>query len=98
MKNDIELKGTEVLVTFIGTGAAIPQDDRNHASIALSHNSGTILFDCGEASQFQLRKYKVSTRKEFIIAITHLHLDHFQSRRLNWRNRAGRRGPDLSHR
>ncbi len=73
----MKLNGSEIIVTFLGTGAAIPADNKYHSSFALTHPKGTILFDCGEATQFNLRKYRVSTRKEFVIVISHFHSDHF---------------------
>ena len=73
----MKLNGSEIVVTFLGTGAAIPADNKYHSSFALTHPKGTILFDCGEATQFNLRKYRVSTRKEFVIVISHFHSDHF---------------------
>jgi ribonuclease Z len=73
----MKLNGSEIVVTFLGTGAAIPADNKFHSSFALTHPKGTILFDCGEGTQFNLRKYRVSTRKEFVIVISHFHSDHF---------------------
>lgn len=73
----MKLNGSEIVVTFLGTGAAIPAENKFHSSFALTHPKGTILFDCGEGTQFNLRKYRVSTRKEFVIVISHFHSDHF---------------------
>ncbi|MCY3412955.1 MAG: ribonuclease Z [Candidatus Heimdallarchaeota archaeon] len=60
----------------MGTGSAIPPLKRQQSSIALVHQKGTVILDCGEGTQYNMRKFKVSTSKEFIIAITHLHSDH----------------------
>jgi ribonuclease Z len=71
------MSGTDLILTFLGTGATIPPIGRNQVSFALKHTNGTILFDCGEGTQFSLRKYKIPTKKEFLICISHLHSDHF---------------------
>ena len=64
MNKNKQLNGSEIVVTFLGTGAAIPPDDRFHSNFALTHKYGTILFDCGEGTQFNMRKYHISTRKK----------------------------------
>ncbi|MHA2249816.1 MAG: ribonuclease Z [Candidatus Kariarchaeaceae archaeon] len=71
------MTGTDLILTFLGTGASIPPVGRTQASFALRHASGSVLFDCGEGTQFALRELKVPTRKEFIICISHFHADHF---------------------
>ncbi|MHA2169608.1 MAG: ribonuclease Z [Candidatus Kariarchaeaceae archaeon] len=71
------MSGTDIVISFLGTGATIPPDGRTQVSFALRHTHGLVLFDCGEGTQFALRKFKISTRKEFIICISHLHSDHF---------------------
>lgn len=71
-----DLKGSEIIITFLGTGSAIPPLNRQQSAISLVHQKGTIIFDCGEGMQYQLRKNKISTNKEFVICITHLHSDH----------------------
>lgn len=68
--------GSEIVITFLGTGSAIPPLGRYHTSLAMEHPHGTIIFDCGEGAQYSFREYKISSRKEFIIAISHLHADH----------------------
>ncbi len=72
----VELKGSEVVLTFLGTGSAIPPLKRQQSSFALTHHTGTILFDCGEGTQYQIRRNKVSTNKNFILCISHMHSDH----------------------
>lgn len=69
--------GNEIVITFLGTGSAIPPEDRQQASLTLRHPKGLVIFDCGEGSQYSLRKYQISTRKEIVIVISHLHSDHF---------------------
>lgn len=62
-------------LTFLGTGAACPTVDRNVASLALTREGDTMLFDCGEGTQRQMMRYGVSfTFRE--IFFTHFHSDH----------------------
>lgn len=66
-------------LTFLGTSAGKPTRERNLSAIALEFNQDNkwYLFDCGEATQFQLMKSKLSIGKLDTIFITHLHGDHF---------------------
>ncbi|MCH8908828.1 MAG: ribonuclease Z [Candidatus Heimdallarchaeota archaeon] len=67
----------KIKITFLGTGSAIPPNDRFQVSTALRHKHGLILFDCGEGTQYLIRKYSISIKKEILICISHLHSDHF---------------------
>ncbi|MFV2014321.1 MAG: MBL fold metallo-hydrolase, partial [Candidatus Heimdallarchaeota archaeon] len=71
------MSGSELIVTFLGTGSAIPPDNRQQVSCALRHSGGLVIFDCGEGTQYSIRKYRISTRKEIVICVSHLHSDHF---------------------
>ena len=71
------MTGSDIEITFLGTGSTIPPIGRQQVSFALRQAVGLILFDCGEGTQYSLRKFKISTRREFIICISHLHSDHF---------------------
>ncbi|NIM47095.1 MAG: ribonuclease Z [Candidatus Aenigmarchaeota archaeon] len=64
-------------ITLLGTGAAIPSLKRKHPAILLHYGSDYILFDCGEGTQLQLQKARVSPMKISKIFITHWHADHF---------------------
>ena len=66
-------------LTFLGTSAGKPTRERNLSAIALEFDQDNkwYLFDCGEATQFQLMKSKLSIGKLDSIFITHLHGDHF---------------------
>jgi len=63
-------------LTFLGTSAAIPSKKRNHTAIALKAFGEVFLFDCGEGTQRQMAKAKVSPMKIKKIFISHLHGDH----------------------
>ena len=64
-------------ITFLGTGAAIPSLSRRHPAILLQYKGDYILFDCGEGTQLQLQKARVSPMKISKIFISHWHADHF---------------------
>lgn len=63
-------------LTFLGTSSMVPTADRNTTAILLNYISENILIDCGEGTQRQLRKVKVSPTKITKILITHWHGDH----------------------
>ena len=63
-------------VTFLGTGAMKPNKDRNTSAILLNYGKENILFDCGEGTQRQLMKAKISPTKITRIMISHWHGDH----------------------
>lgn len=64
-------------ITFLGTGAAVPTPKRSHPAIILHYGGEYVLFDCGEGTQLQLQKAKISPLKISKIFITHWHADHF---------------------
>lgn len=64
---------------FLGTSAGRPTCDRNMASIVLdliAERGSLWLFDCGEGTQQQFLKTRLSIVKLEFIFITHLHGDH----------------------
>ncbi|HML05313.1 MAG TPA: ribonuclease Z [Methanobacterium sp.] len=61
---------------FLGTSSAIPTSHRNHSAIALKAFGEVMLFDCGEGTQLQMSKAKISPMKISKIFITHYHGDH----------------------
>jgi len=61
---------------FLGTSSAIPTNHRNHSAIALKGFGEIILFDCGEGTQRQMTKARLSPMKINKIFITHFHGDH----------------------
>ncbi len=66
----------KIPIIFLGTSQAIPTAERNHISILLSYKNENILIDCGEGTQRQFRKAKISPGKITKILITHWHGDH----------------------
>lgn len=77
-------------LTFLGTSAGIPTKQRNVTALAIEclnpylsgnktlskHNRPWLLIDCGEATQHQLLKTKLSPHQLAAICITHVHGDH----------------------
>lgn len=63
-------------LTFLGTGDSIPTAKRNHTAILLTYRGENILVDCGEGTQRQFRKAKISYSKITKILLTHKHGDH----------------------
>jgi len=68
---------TQLKITFLGTGGSWPTVYRNVSSIAIKREKEVILFDCGEGTQRQLQKSKISYMQISKIFITHFHGDHF---------------------
>jgi ribonuclease Z len=64
-------------ITFLGTGAAIPSLSRRHSAIIMQYGGDYLLFDCGEGTQLQMIKARVSPVRISKIFITHWHADHF---------------------
>ncbi len=61
---------------FLGTSSAIPTNHRNHSAIALKGFGEIILLDCGEGTQRQMTRARLSPMKINKIFITHFHGDH----------------------
>lgn len=63
-------------LVFLGTSSAIPTSYRNHSAIAFKAFGEIMLFDCGEGTQLQMSKAKISPMKISKIFLTHYHGDH----------------------
>ncbi|MEI6434309.1 MAG: ribonuclease Z [Bacteroidota bacterium] len=63
--------------TPLGCNAAIPANDRKLSAHLLNADERLFLIDCGEGTQFQLRKFHISLQRIRHILISHLHGDHF---------------------
>lgn len=71
---------TAIEVTFLGTTAAIPTHDRNHAAVYVRYQSEqeyVCLLDCGEGTQRQIFASGLNFMRINDIFITHWHADHF---------------------
>lgn len=63
-------------VVVLGSSSAAPTLRRGLSSTAIIREGETILFDCGEATQFQMIRRGIPRRKFHHILISHLHGDH----------------------
>ena len=66
-------------LTFLGTSAGKPTRERNVSAIGLEFEQDNkwYLFDCGEATQHQILRSRLSIGKLDTIFITHMHGDHY---------------------
>ena len=64
-------------VTILGSGSAVPTPSRFPTAQFVSCKNRSILIDCGEGAQFQMRKYGLKIQSLQLILISHLHGDHF---------------------
>ncbi len=66
-------------LTFLGTSAGKPTKERNVSALALEFDQDNkwYLFDCGEATQHQIIRSRLSIGKVDTIFITHMHGDHY---------------------
>jgi ribonuclease Z len=68
---------TQLKIIFLGTSGSWPTVKRNASAVAIKRSREVILFDCGEGTQRQLQKSKLSYMQISKIFITHFHGDHF---------------------
>ena len=66
----------EMNLVFLGTSGTTPTKDRNFSSVALNFKGNWLLFDCGEGTQRQMVKAKVSYMRINHVFISHFHADH----------------------
>ncbi len=65
-------------VKILGTGSASPVYNRHPSSQVLNiNNNFFFLIDCGECTQFQMIRFRISHSKITHIFISHLHGDHY---------------------
>lgn len=65
-----------IIITFLGTGNAVPTKARNHTAIVVSFLNEHILVDCGEGAQRQYKYTNLNQNKMTKLLITHWHGDH----------------------
>jgi len=63
-------------ITILGSNSALPTANRYPSAQIVNVNEQIYLVDCGEGTQMQLRKNKISFAKINNIFISHLHGDH----------------------
>lgn len=68
---------SNIKITFIGTGGSWPSPGRGLPAVAVQIDDIINLFDCGEGSQKQLMKSRISFMGIDNVFLTHFHGDHF---------------------
>ena len=63
-------------VVFLGVGGGVPTLRRSLPAVAVRFNGQILLFDCGEGTQIQLQRARLSLQRITEIYISHLHGDH----------------------
>lgn len=64
-------------LTILGCSSATPTSQRNPTAQLLNIAERFFLIDCGEATQIQLRKFKIKFQRINHVFISHLHGDHY---------------------
>ncbi|HET8963463.1 MAG TPA: ribonuclease Z [Chitinophagales bacterium] len=64
-------------LTILGCSSATPTSSRNPTAQLLNIAERFFLIDCGEATQIQLRRFKLKFQRINHIFISHLHGDHY---------------------
>jgi ribonuclease Z len=67
----------EFEVTILGSNSAIPAHGRNQTAQLVNVGLTSMLIDCGEGTQIQLRRFKLKYSRIENIFISHLHGDHY---------------------
>lgn len=68
---------SEFSIKILGSSSALPTKNRSLSAHVLNAHGRFYLIDCGEATQFQLRKFRVPMTRINQIFISHLHGDHY---------------------
>ncbi|MBW3023176.1 ribonuclease Z [Candidatus Woesearchaeota archaeon] len=63
-------------ITILGTSSMIPTKERNHSATVIYHEKESLLFDCGEGTQRQMKIAGIDINRISKIFITHWHGDH----------------------
>jgi len=66
-----------IRVKILGSNSAAPAHRRHHTSQLVNIEGQYYLVDCGEATQLQLKRYKIRAQRIKTIFISHLHGDHY---------------------
>lgn len=63
-------------VSILGCNSALPTSERHPSAQIVTLSGRTFLIDCGEGTQFMLRRMKVNFMRISHVFISHLHGDH----------------------
>ena len=61
---------------ILGTAGSAPTKERRMPSVAITYEGDTLLFDCGEGTQFQMLEHDINPVRVKAIFISHAHGDH----------------------
>lgn len=79
LPNQVKMVAPRMSVKFLGT-SSMPNSTRNYSSLLFKLDNHTVMVDCGEGTQRQLRSRYVGVDERLAnlktILITHLHADH----------------------
>lgn len=82
-------------VTLLGTGATLPQSNRNASGILVQINEDILLFDCGNGILRQIEKARVDFTQIRHIFISHLHADHISDLPILIKANIMRKNPEI---
>lgn len=63
-------------ITFLGTSASIPTNNRSLPSVVIQREGDILMFDCGEGTQRQMIRAGIGLNRKMRVFITHMHGDH----------------------
>ena len=63
-------------IILLGTGAAMPDPDRNQSAILITVRDRHYLFDCGHGATHQMVRANVHPARVDTVFLSHLHFDH----------------------
>jgi len=63
-------------ITFLGTSAAMPSENRFLSSIVINRNGTLFIFDAGEGMQYNFIRSRFGFNKKTMVFVTHMHSDH----------------------
>ncbi len=67
----------ELNILFIGTGGAVPTEDRGHPALLIEHGPTKVLIDCGEGTQTRAKTLHGESLHDLdAVLLTHHHADH----------------------
>lgn len=66
-----------IKVTILGSNSATPAHHRHQSAQLVNVEGRHYLIDCGEATQLQIKRYKIKAQRIDHIFISHLHGDHY---------------------
>ena len=82
-------------VMLLGTGATLPQYNRNASGLIVQINEDFLLFDCGNGVLRQIEKGQIDFTQIRYIFISHLHADHISDLPILMQANIMRKNPEI---